>query len=268
MNFLKFIYFLYNLGKDSPKKKHMILLKLLEYKKKNFIGLQKSFFFSSFFDKKNSKLLKKRFYFLGKRTYIFKKFSPKQLFTWWSKIISFYQVNKQKKIYVLLVSSIGAYFIKPLAWGVYFKEINLPTSYYNLFSTPLPLGYSFFINPKVFSCYFYNLILKKKVVASSPGAYSNFIFFDLSANLYFLKLPSGMIITTNDNCYVYVGRNSNIYNNKIVRGGFFSKFWPKNSQYISTRGVSMNPVDHPNGGRTRVKTPLKTPWGKIAKKSK
>jgi ribosomal protein L2 len=30
----------------------------------------------------------------------------------------------------------------------------------------------------------------------------------------------------------------------------------------------MNAVDHPNGGRTKTNKPEKTPWGKVAKKSK
>jgi ribosomal protein L2 len=32
--------------------------------------------------------------------------------------------------------------------------------------------------------------------------------------------------------------------------------------------VAMNPVDHPNGGRTKTNSPERTPWSKIAKRSK
>ena len=34
------------------------------------------------------------------------------------------------------------------------------------------------------------------------------------------------------------------------------------------RGVAMNPVDHPNGGRTKSPTPEKSPWGWVAKLNK
>jgi large subunit ribosomal protein L2 len=34
------------------------------------------------------------------------------------------------------------------------------------------------------------------------------------------------------------------------------------------RGVAMNPVDHPHGGRTKTNSPEVTPWGKIAKFNK
>ena len=30
---------------------------------------------------------------------------------------------------------------------------------------------------------------------------------------------------------------------------------------IAVRGVAKNPVDHPNGGRTKAKQPELSPWG-------
>ena len=36
----------------------------------------------------------------------------------------------------------------------------------------------------------------------------------------------------------------------------------------NVRGVAMNPVDNPHGGRTKTNSPELTPWGKIAKKNK
>mgnify|MGYP003341154397 CR=1 FL=1 len=68
--------------------------------------------------------------------------------------------------------------------------------------------------------------------------------------------------------YVYVGRNSNIFNKNLIRGGFFSSLISFKKVKFNSRGVSKNPVDHPNGGRTNTKNPKKTPWGLIAKKSK
>jgi large subunit ribosomal protein L2 len=34
---------------------------------------------------------------------------------------------------------------------------------------------------------------------------------------------------------------------------------------IVVRGVAKNPVDHPNGGRTKAKQPELSPWGWVAK---
>jgi large subunit ribosomal protein L2 len=36
----------------------------------------------------------------------------------------------------------------------------------------------------------------------------------------------------------------------------------------SVRGVAQNPVDHPNGGRTKTNKPERSPWGWVAKKGK
>ena len=42
----------------------------------------------------------------------------------------------------------------------------------------------------------------------------------------------------------------------------------KKKKILRVRGIAMNPVDHPNGGRANTKQPLKNPWGKIAKRNK
>ena len=42
----------------------------------------------------------------------------------------------------------------------------------------------------------------------------------------------------------------------------------KLSKKIMVRGVAKNPVDHPNGGRTKAKQPEKSPWGWVAKLNK
>jgi len=60
-----------------------------------------------------------------------------------------------------------------------------------------------------------------------------------------------------------IGRVSNInhYNTKPGKAGF-----NRNRNVRPTvRGVAMNPVDHPHGGRTKTNSPEVTPWGKIAK---
>lgn len=46
--------------------------------------------------------------------------------------------------------------------------------------------------------------------------------------------------------------------------GFTDKIFKK----VNVRGVAKNPVDHPNGGRTKAKQPEKSPWGWVAKHNK
>ena len=42
----------------------------------------------------------------------------------------------------------------------------------------------------------------------------------------------------------------------------------RQNKTLQVRGVAKNPIDHPNGGRTRGKNSFRTPWGLIARKNK
>jgi large subunit ribosomal protein L2 len=64
----------------------------------------------------------------------------------------------------------------------------------------------------------------------------------------------------------YIGKNENFRINDLVEGKWGFGF--HNKKKINVRGVAMNPVDHPNGGRTKTVQPEKSPWNWIAKKKK
>jgi len=84
--------------------------------------------------------------------------------------------------------------------------------------------------------------------------------------LIYVELPSGVLrlFPSYTNCILADARN--IYLNKIVEGGW--GYFVKAKKHIVVRGVAMNPVDHPNGGRTKAKQPELSPWGWIAKRNK
>jgi len=83
------------------------------------------------------------------------------------------------------------------------------------------------------------------------------------ASVSFIRLPSMEIIAISNQGYASIGVVSNFLNNRIVLGkagknrlnGFRSK----------VRGIAMNPVDHPHGGRTNGGIPSVSPWAKLAK---
>lgn len=84
--------------------------------------------------------------------------------------------------------------------------------------------------------------------------------------LILVILPSKKEVYLNNMSKAYLGKNTNYKVNKLVEGkwGFsFSK-----SKKISVRGVAMNPVDHPNGGRAKTVQPERSPWNWVAKKKK
>jgi large subunit ribosomal protein L2 len=73
----------------------------------------------------------------------------------------------------------------------------------------------------------------------------------------FLKISSGKIIMLNEqNCATF-GRVSNLKHNLIVTG----KAGRNRNLGIrpTVRGVAMNPVDHPHGGRTKGGRPSVSP---------
>lgn len=81
-----------------------------------------------------------------------------------------------------------------------------------------------------------------------------------------LILPSGLWKSFTNFVSGSIGRNAGFRQNKSIRGKASEP--QKSTLKIVVRSCAKNPVDHPNGGRTRGKMLFKTPWGKIAKKGK
>lgn len=84
--------------------------------------------------------------------------------------------------------------------------------------------------------------------------------------LILLILPSKLEKLVSIGSKAFIGKNTNFKVNEIIEGKFgFSK---KKKKKINVRGVAMNPVDHPNGGRTKTVQPERSPWAWVAKKTK
>jgi len=84
-----------------------------------------------------------------------------------------------------------------------------------------------------------------------------------------IRLPSGEIRLINENCYATIGQVGNTEHEKVVLGK------AGRSRHLGirpiNRGVSRNPVDHPNGGGAGKSKSgggwqqLTSPWGLLAK---
>lgn len=79
-------------------------------------------------------------------------------------------------------------------------------------------------------------------------------------------LPSQKTIYLSYQHKAYVGRNTNFTLKQLNEGKYGFGF--HRTKNIKVRGVAMNPVDHPNGGRTKTVQPERSPWSWIAKKKK
>jgi large subunit ribosomal protein L2 len=77
--------------------------------------------------------------------------------------------------------------------------------------------------------------------------------------LILIKLPSDHIYHFIKTVRCFIGKNYNFLVNKFIEGKWGFSLHKKKK--INVRGVAMNPVDHPNGGRTKAKQPEKSPWG-------
>jgi len=82
-----------------------------------------------------------------------------------------------------------------------------------------------------------------------------------------IRLPSGKILLINTlNNWAVLGSVSNKDQTSIVLGKAGRNRLLKKRP--SVRGIAMNPVDHPHGGRTNGGRPPVSPWGKLTKGTK
>ena len=115
-------------------------------------------------------------------------------------------------------------------------------------------------------CYLQNNTNTKWTFIKSSGTYGVKLKAKKTIKLISIQLPSKQIFFYYKNILCFIGQNFNFFINKQIEGKWGFSFY--RSKKINVRGVAKNPVDHPNGGRTKAKQPEKSPWGWIAKQNK
>lgn len=105
---------------------------------------------------------------------------------------------------------------------------------------------------------------KKASFVRAAGTYAQLI--QKTNDFCKIRLPSSKIITIPQNAFATIGLNSNIEFNKIVIGKAGRN--RLKGQRPTVRGIAMNPVDHPHGGRSNGGGHPKTPWGVCTKGKK
>lgn len=119
----------------------------------------------------------------------------------------------------------------------------------------------------IFCSNIFNLYNNKITYAKSSGTYSKLKKLKKTKKkLLLMELPSKNTILLTKNTKTYIGQNQNFKTNELIEGSWGFGFTLKKK--INVRGVAMNPVDHPNGGRTKTVQPERSPWNWIAKKKK
>ena len=99
--------------------------------------------------------------------------------------------------------------------------------------------------------------LNKTVFARAAGTYCQII--QKGKDYSKIRLPSGAIFSLSNDSYATLGLISNSQSNLTYLG----KAGKNRLRGIrpTVRGIAMNPVDHPHGGRTNGGRPSVTPWG-------
>jgi large subunit ribosomal protein L2 len=98
-------------------------------------------------------------------------------------------------------------------------------------------------------------------MARSAGAYVQLVGRD--GGWAVLKLNSGETRRVRQECMATVGAVSNPDHSNQVTGKAGRTRWKGTRPTV--RSIAMNPVDHPNGGRTKGGKHWATPWGKPTK---
>lgn len=101
-------------------------------------------------------------------------------------------------------------------------------------------------------------------IARSAGAFVQLVGRD--SGWAILKLNSGETRKVHADCMATVGAVSNSDHANTVTGKAGRSRWK--GVRPTVRGITMNPIDHPNGGRTNGGKHWSTPWGKPTKGAK
>ena len=101
-------------------------------------------------------------------------------------------------------------------------------------------------------------------MARSAGSYVQLVGRD--AGWAILKLNSGETRRVRAECMATVGAVSNPDHSNQIIGKAGRTRWRGSRPTV--RSIAMNPVDHPNGGRTKGGKHWATPWGKPTKGAK
>ena len=147
--------------------------------------------------------------------------------------------------------------------GSFVKSTILPIQLYKV----QLLGFRIFLSYLKPTMIFFDLGIfgKKSKFSTSNGTFSQVLQINKDLKLILVLLPSGKKKFFSFNYLCTLGRNNNIYHKFITSGKAGVCYL--NGKKSKVRGVAMNPVDHPHGGRTKTNKPEVSPWGWVTKKS-
>lgn len=233
------------------------LKKKLSFFSKNFGG--RSSFGNIIFKNRGSKLKKKKIIIDFNRTHLRVT----------SIVCGFFKKKTNSVFFNLIKYANGSYSYITCIHGVKLGQLLYFIDKPLRFSKKLMPGFVILLKFLPRNMVFSNICILNSNFAKYVKAAGTFTkIFQFFEDIQFItfKLPSGSVRYLSFNNFVTLGRNSNIFNWKQIDGkagrNRLIGFRP------NVRGVAMNPVDHPHGGRTKTNKPEVSPWGWVTKKGR
>lgn len=170
-----------------------------------------------------------------------------------------YDTNRTAHIALIkYINGTYSYILSPQ--GMFYGNIVKSCQDHKFYTRGYRIGYAVFIHNIGINAVFFNIELEPNEggkYARAAGTYGMVIRQDKEKGLTFIKLPTGRIVILLDYCVVTLGKASNPDHKREITG----KAGLNRHRGIrpTVRGVAMNPVDHPHGGRTKTNSPEVTP---------
>ena len=185
---------------------------------------------------------------------------------WISVVSTFYLIPFQNKLVALCFLSTGS--VTYLQATTKFKLFSFLTTPYRARDIKRSS-----ITPTLFTLMYVKILSKVSLVELFPGCgiqylrsagtYARFIKIDWQRHTAVLEMPSG--IRKAFSLYSIASLGAVSLKDKRSTANTKSGMWRSFGCKSKVRGVAMNPIDHPHGGRTKsIKYP-RTPWGKTTK---
>lgn len=144
----------------------------------------------------------------------------------------------------------------------------LPLNYILLKNKPFANQYLplYLISINTIITFLFNNKNQYSTYAKSSGSFATKKKTVKKVKLNYVELPSTKLKLFPIQTFCLLSPAKNLYVHNIIEGGWGTFTVAK--KVINVRGVAKNPVDHPNGGRTKAKQPELSPWGWVAKRNK
>lgn len=176
-----------------------------------------------------------------------------------STAISFIKTGFHSEFTTLFYQASGLYFTLALANKRLFNFLLFnKNKLYWLNQSITYIYYLGFLRVNDFIYFISDLLSGSIFISRSFGSYSRIVAIDEWTNFFLVRLPSKQrrlfFVLTNVLLYTPSVYSEKYYHQK-------AGFYQNRTRCSVVRGVAMNPVDHPHGGRTKtIRCPL-TPWG-------